>query len=190
MFVNGLDVTNHSPRKMIAQKVAYAPEDRMTEGLILNFTVAGNLILKNFASHPLSNRGLFVEKEIQSYADDLISTFRIKTPSRDTPTKNLSGGNLQKLLLARELSQDPSLLVIAQPTKGLDVGASEYIHEELIRQRGRGTAILLVSEDLDELLALSDRIAVMFEGKVTGLVEREKVNIEEIGLLMTGPRRT
>lgn len=189
VFVNNTDVTNHSPGEMIGQKVAYTPEDRMTDGLILNFTVAGNLILKNFASRPLSNRGLFVEKEIHSYADDLISTFGIKTPSRDTPTKNLSGGNLQKLLLARELSQDPRLLVTAQPTKGLDVGASEYIHEELIRQRGRGTAILLVSEDLDELLALSDRIAVMYEGKVTGLVEREKVNIEEIGLLMTGPKR-
>lgn len=190
VFIKGRDMTNHSPREIIKQKVTYIPEDRVTEGLISDFTIAGNLILKNFDSRPLSNLGLLNDKEIKRYADELISEFDVKTPSRDTPTKNLSGGNLQKLLLARELSQAPRLLIAANPTKGLDVGATEYIRKKLIEQRGKGTAILLVSEDLDELLALSDAIAVMYEGEVNGLVEMEKVSIEEIGLMMTGTKKT
>lgn len=189
VFINGRDMTNHSPKEIIEQKVTYIPEDRVTEGLILDFTVADNLILKNFSSHPFSNRGLLNDKEIKRYADELISEFDVRTPSGYTPAKNLSGGNLQKLVLARELSQAPHLLIAAQPTKGLDVGASEYIRKKLIEQRGKGTAILLVSEDLDELLALSDRIAVMYEGEVTGLIERKKVSIEDIGLMMTGAKK-
>ena len=189
VFINGRDMTNHSPKKIIEQKVTYIPEDRVTEGLILDFTVADNLILKKFSSHPFSNRGLLNDKEIKRYTDELISEFDVRTLGGYAPAKNLSGGNLQKLLLARELSQAPQLLIAAQPTKGLDVGASEYIRKKLIEQRGKGTAILLVSEDLDELLALSDRIAVMYEGEVTGLKERKKVSIEEIGLMMTGAKK-
>jgi simple sugar transport system ATP-binding protein len=115
-----------------------------------------------------------------------IQNYEIKTPSHETPIKNLSGGNIQKLVLARELAQNPRVLIAAQPTRGVDIGASEYIHNRLLDERGNGTAILLISEDLDEIRALADRIMVMFAGKVVGIVKNADVTVEEIGLMMTG----
>lgn len=190
VLINGRDMTNHSPKEIIRQKVTYVPEDRVSEGLIADFTIADNLILKNFSSYPFSRRGFLNRRGIRRYVDESISEFDIRTSSRSMSAKTLSGGNLQKLLLARELAQVPRLLIAAQPTKGLDVGATEYIRKKLIEQRGKGTAILLVSEDLDELLALSDRIAVMYEGQLVGLMERERVSIKEIGLMMCGAKKT
>ena len=114
------------------------------------------------------------------------TNFNVKTPSLDTPIKNLSGGNIQKLIMARELSRQPKVLIAAQPTRGVDIGATEYIHQRLLEQREAGTAILLISEDLDEIRALSDRIAVMYEGQIIGIVERDQATVEQIGLMMAG----
>jgi simple sugar transport system ATP-binding protein len=120
----------------------------------------------------------------------MIEAFNVKTPTRDTPVRNLSGGNIQKLILARELSRNPRVLVAAQPTRGVDIGATEYIHQRLIAQREEGTATLLISEDLDEVQNLSDRIAVIYEGEIMGIVERGDATVEELGLMMAGVRRT
>jgi simple sugar transport system ATP-binding protein len=116
----------------------------------------------------------------------LIQRFNIKTPSYETPIKNLSGGNVQKLILARELSRKPVVLIAAQPTRGVDIGASEYIRSVLMQQRSDGVAILLISEDLDEILALSDRIAVMYEGQIVGIAPREEADVEALGMMMAG----
>jgi simple sugar transport system ATP-binding protein len=123
---------------------------------------------------------------IYEHSDKLIEQYRIKTPSRATLAKNLSGGNIQKVLLARELSRSPRAIVAAQPTRGLDIGASEYVHEQLLDQRKKGTAILLISEDLDEILALADRIAVIYEGKIMDVLPRKTAVKEDLGLLMAG----
>ena len=121
-----------------------------------------------------------------AHAQDLVDQFAIKTPNLDTPIKNLSGGNIQKLIMARELSRHPKTLIAAQPTRGVDIGATEYIHKRLLEQRQLGTAILLISEDLDEIRALSDRIAVIYEGQIIGIVERGAATVEQIGLMMAG----
>ena len=118
--------------------------------------------------------------------EQLVKDFRVKTPSIETPVKNLSGGNIQKLILARELARNPDVLIAAQPTRGVDIGATEYIHQRLLKQCNEGTATLLISEDLDEVLALSDRIAVLYEGKIMGIVDRDETNAEELGLMMAG----
>jgi simple sugar transport system ATP-binding protein len=120
----------------------------------------------------------------------LVAAFRVKTPTLSTPAKNLSGGNIQKLILARELNRNPSVLLAAQPTRGVDIGASEYIHERLLEQRAQGTAILLISEDLDEVRALADRIAVIYEGRIMAVVERSTATAEQLGLLMAGAEPT
>jgi simple sugar transport system ATP-binding protein len=125
-------------------------------------------------------------QKIRAACREAIKAYEIKTPSTDTLIKNLSGGNIQKLVLARELSRNPSVLIAAQPTRGVDIGASEYIHQRLLDERDKGTAIMLISEDLDEIRALSDRILVMFEGRIVGEVENKNVDIEQLGMLMTG----
>ena len=118
----------------------------------------------------------------------MINSFNIRTPSQETMIKSLSGGNIQKLVLARELARNPRVLIAAQPTRGVDIGATEYIHQRLLDQRAKGTATLLISEDLDEILALSDRIAVIYEGEIVGVVERSEADVEQIGLMMAGVR--
>jgi simple sugar transport system ATP-binding protein len=123
---------------------------------------------------------------MDAHARQLVGKFSVKTPRLDTPVKNLSGGNIQKLIMARELSRQPKVLIAAQPTRGVDIGASEYIRQRLLEQRENGVAILLISEDLDEILELSDRIAVMCEGRIVGIVQRGEATPEEIGLLMAG----
>ena len=120
------------------------------------------------------------------FARGLVDQFSVKTPSLETPIKNLSGGNIQKLIMARELSRKPKVLIAAQPTRGVDIGATEYIHQQLLVQRQNGTAILLISEDLDEIRTLSDRIAVIYEGRIIGIVARNQASVEQIGLMMAG----
>jgi simple sugar transport system ATP-binding protein len=197
VIILGKDVTNKSPKEITAQGVGHIPEDRVGTGLIMNFTVAENLILGSQSEPPFVNRWFlpfnkrwFLDKnEINRYADQLIKEYDIKTPSRDTPARNLSGGNLQKLILARELSRKPKLLIANQPTRGLDVGATEFIQSKLEEQKEKGTAILLISEDLDEIMCLSDRIAVMYEGQIVGIVPAEKAKIKDIGLMMAGVKK-
>jgi general nucleoside transport system ATP-binding protein len=124
--------------------------------------------------------------KMAAHAQDLVDQFAVKTPGLDTPIKNLSGGNIQKLIMARELSRHPRILIAAQPTRGVDIGATEYIHKRLLEQREMGIAILLISEDLDEIRTLSDRIAVIYEGRIIGIVERGQATVEQIGLMMAG----
>jgi simple sugar transport system ATP-binding protein len=146
------------------------------------------MILRDHQEEPFSKRGLLFLKVIAQYADKLIESFRIKTPSRETKVKALSGGNIQKAVVARELSRDPRVLIAAQPTRGVDIGATEYIHALLLEQRQNGLAILLISEDLDEIMALSDRIAVIYEGQIMGVVDAAEATPEQLGLLMAGVR--
>ncbi len=182
------DITGSSPAEVIAQGLSYVPEERMEDGMIKEFTVAENLILREVSKKPFSRGGFLNFRAISRQSDILIEQYNIKTPSQDTPVKNLSGGNIQKLLLARELSRKPRVVVAAQPTRGLDIGATEYVHQVLMDQRAEGTAILLISEDLDEILALADRIIVIYEGEIMGEVISGQASPEELGLMMAGVR--
>jgi simple sugar transport system ATP-binding protein len=186
VFLEGEEVTGRPPGALTERMLAYIPEERMKDGMIQDFSVAENTILRDHHKEPFSRSGLLVLRAIAQFADRLIERFQIKTPSRDTLAKSLSGGNIQKVVLARELSRQPRVLVAAQPTRGLDIGATEYVHARLLEQRGEGTAILLISEDLDEILALSDRIAVIFEGQIMGVVDSDEATPERLGLMMAG----
>ena len=184
--IHGSDLTNRSPRQIINEKVSHVPEDRLGMGLIPNLPVSDNMILKGYNRPPLS-RGPFLDgASIRSFVQTLIDLFNVATPSQDIPVKLLSGGNLQKTLLAREISVAPDIMVAMYPTRGLDVGATESVQRILLEQRDDGLAILLISEDLDELLALSDRIAVMNCGRIMGIVDAIGADISEIGLMMAG----
>jgi general nucleoside transport system ATP-binding protein len=197
-MIIGEDMTNKPPKKITEKGVGHIPEDRMGTGLIMNFTVAENLILGSQSEAPFVNRWFLPlnkkwfldKKEINKHADQLIKEYNIKTPSRDVPARTLSGGNLQKLILAREMSRKPKFLIANQPTRGLDVGATEFIQSKLEEEKEKGTAILLISEDLDEILSLSDRIAVFYEGHIAGIVPAEQANIKDIGLMMAGVKKS
>ena len=180
------DVTAWSPGSRTDAGLGYIPEERMHDGVIKEFTVAENLILQEHTKPPFSRATFFDFKAIAQRGRKLVANFQVKTPSIETPVKSLSGGNIQKVILARELARDPQVLIAAQPTRGVDIGATEYIHQRLLDQRANGTATLLISEDLDEVLALSDRIAVLYEGKIMGIVDRDATNAEELGLMMAG----
>ena len=159
----------------------------MIDGVIKEFTVAENLVLQDHGHEKFTWAKIFMHfRKIKDACQTAIKAYEIKTPSAETRIKNLSGGNIQKLVLARELSRNPGVLIAAQPTRGVDIGASEYIHQRLLEERDNGTAIILISEDLDEIRALSDRILVMYEGQVVGEVENKNVDIEHVGMLMTG----
>ena len=180
------DVTNFAPGDITERMLSYIPEERMRDGMIKNFTIAENMILREHHKQPYSRSGFLNLRGISGHADELIRKFHVKTPSRDTLAKNLSGGNIQKVVLAREFSRNPRVILAAQPTRGLDIGATEYVREQLLEQRRQGVAIMLISEDLDEILALSDRIAVLYEGQIMDMVPREQATPEKLGLLMAG----
>ena len=184
IIIRNQNMTNTSPRKVIDERVSHVPEDRLGTGLIPNLPVSDNAILKGYLRPPLS-RGPFLDRvSIRNFVQTLIDSFDVATPSQDIPIKLLSGGNLQKTLLAREISVGPDLMVAVHPTRGLDVGATEFVQRTLLKQRDEGLAILLISEDLDELLALSDRIAVMYAGQIRAIVDAAEADIAEIGLMM------
>ena len=175
-----------SPTASIKSGMGRVPDDRIDTGLLMDLSVEENLILENHSSADLQNFGLMKSKHIQQFSSDLIKKYGIITAGRDAVTKSLSGGNLQKVMLARELAGEPSLIIASQPTRGLDVGAMEYIHQRLLQERERGAGILLISEDLDEIFALSDRIVVLFEGKIMGEAPGATASREQIGLWMSG----
>ncbi len=184
--LDGLDITHMPLLKRMAAGQAYIPEERMRDGAIREFSVQENLFLRDHSAPEFTN-GIFLNfKKMSSRTREVIKAYSVKTPGIDTPIKNLSGGNIQKLIMARELSRRPKVLIAAQPTRGVDIGATEYIHQRLLEQRSSGTAILLISEDLDETRTLSDRIAVMYEGKIVGIVVRDQATVEQIGLMMAG----
>lgn len=186
VLLRGRDITNLPPRRIFEAGVAYIPEDRLKVGLVPSLTVAENLILRSYYEKPFSNGFLLNLKEVFNHAKKLIEEFNIVTPSEKTPCKFLSGGNLQRLILSRELSSNAKLILAAYPTRGLDVSATEYVHEVLLKSKSRGAAILLISEDLDEVVSLSDRVAVMFEGRIVGVKPARGVSVEELGLMMAG----
>jgi simple sugar transport system ATP-binding protein len=186
VFFEGEDVTNLRPGARTDQGLAYIPEERMKDGMIQDFSVAENIILRDHHKAPFSQRGFLLLRIIATFADKLIQAFQVKTPSRETAAKSLSGGNIQKVVLARELSRNPRVLIAAQPTRGVDIGATEYVHARLLEEREKGTAILLISEDLDEVMALSDRIAVIYEGQIMDVVDGDQATPEQLGLLMAG----
>jgi simple sugar transport system ATP-binding protein len=197
------DVTNGHPKKIREAGLAYVPEERMREGAIADFNVWENLLLIDYASSDYLKRGLFNFSAINSHADDLVEAFDVRTPSITTSCGSLSGGNIQKVIMARELSSSPLVLVASQPTRGVDIGAAEYIHRRLIdkrnvltdaefiqaklvEHRNACTAILMISEDLDEVFGLADRIAVLYEGRIIGIVDPDTATREEVGLMMAG----
>jgi simple sugar transport system ATP-binding protein len=186
IYLEGEDVTNCSAHELTLKMLSYIPEERMRDGMIKDFTVAENMILREHDQPKFSDKGFLRLKAIEDHTRKLIDSYQIKTPSQKTLVKSLSGGNIQKIVLARELSRRPRTIIAAQPTRGLDIGAAEYVREQLILQRNEGTAVLLISEDLDEIFALSDRIAVIYEGKIMGILSREEATKEKVGLLMAG----
>jgi len=187
--VGGIDITNRPPRDVITIGVGHIPEDRQRRGLILSFSIAENLILERYHRPPFA-RGINLDfRAVRAYARKLISEFDVRTPSENVRVGALSGGNQQKVIVARELSLEPRLLIASQPTRGLDVGAIEFVHKRLVSQRDEGKAILLVSLELDEIMSLSDRILVLYEGRIVGSMKAEEATEEEIGLLMAGGRR-
>ena len=162
----------------------------MRDGAVADFTVAENLMLVDYDTAPYAQAGLLNRRRIVERCTDLVNRYRVKTPDLDTPTRSLSGGNIQKVVIAREFSSDATAFVVAQPTRGVDIGAAEYIHDRLLAQRRNGAAILLISEDLDEVMQLSDRIIVLLEGEVMGELPRERFDVNAIGLLMSGVTTT
>ncbi|HLA44217.1 MAG TPA: ATP-binding cassette domain-containing protein, partial [Aggregatilineales bacterium] len=187
IFIDGRDVTSSNPATLNLMGLSHIPEERMEEGVIKDFTVAENLVLQDHGRPPFAKWIFMRFKVIIEATLRAIRDFEIKTPGYETPVKSLSGGNIQKLVLARELARKPGVLIAAQPTRGVDIGATEYIHKRLLEERANGTAILLISEDLDEIRALSDRIIVMYEGRIVGEVERDK-DVNTLGLMMAGAK--
>lgn len=188
ILFKGTDVTRSSTRSMLVKGVAYIPEDRVGRGLIAGFSVADNLILETYSEPPFAKGPFLNMPTIRELANRLIVDYGIKAQGVDAITRQLSGGNLQKLILAREISRRPDLLIAEQPTRGLDVGATEYVRRRLLEEKQRGAAILLISYDLDEILSLSDRVAVLYEGEIMGDLPIEEVTIEKLGLMMGGTR--
>lgn len=186
--IDGTEVTHATPRKITEQGVAHVPEDRQRDGLVLAFPVSDNLMLNTYYLPPFSKGVVLQESEIVRSADKRIQEFDIRTPGALTSTSSLSGGNQQKVIVAREFSRPIKLLIAAQPTRGLDVGSIEYIHNRLIQKRDEGCAILLMSTELDEILGLSDRIAVMYRGRIVETLKASEATKEGLGLLMAGMR--
>ncbi|MBN8199654.1 ABC transporter ATP-binding protein [Bacillus sp. NTK034] len=187
--LNGKEIMNMSPRKVTEKGVGHIPQDRHKHGLVLDFPIGENMVLQTYYKAPFSKKGVLNFKEIYSKAKKLIKEFDVRTPSEYTLARALSGGNQQKAIIGREIDRNPDLLIAAQPTRGLDVGAIEYIHKRLIEQRDQGKAVLLISFELDEIMNVSDRIAVIYEGEIVAVVDPKQTTEQELGLLMAGSKR-
>ena len=184
--IKGREVVGLSPRKITEMQVSHVPEDRHRDGLVLEMMLSENIALQTYYKEPLSNKGVLNYNQINSYARKLMEEFDVRAASELVPAGALSGGNQQKAIIAREVDRNPDLLIVSQPTRGLDVGAIEYIHKRLISERDKGKAVLVVSFELDEILNLSDRIAVIHDGKIQGIVNPSETNKQELGILMAG----
>ncbi|HDQ34894.1 MAG TPA: ABC transporter ATP-binding protein [Chloroflexi bacterium] len=186
LLINGQVITNKQPLDMIRAGVSHIPADRIGMGAVGNMAVADNLAMKGYRKAPLTERGILRPQRILKFAREMIAAFRIATPTPYTRVKFLSGGNIQKTILAREIDACRDLLVAVYPSRGLDVGATEAVRKMLLRERDAGVAVLLISEDLEELISVADDIAVFFEGRVMGIVPAAEADIDELGLMMAG----
>lgn len=186
ILIKGEEVIGKTPRKITEMKVSHVPEDRHRDGLVLEMTVAENIALQTYYKEPNSKNGILNYAAINGKARQLMEEFDVRGAGELVPAKALSGGNQQKAIIAREIDRDPDLLIVSQPTRGLDVGAIEYIRKRLIAERDKGKAVLVVSFELDEILDVSDRIAVIHDGTIHGIVDPAKTNKQELGFLMAG----
>lgn len=186
--IAGSEIAECSPAEIIARGVGYSPPDRCRDGLALDLSVRENLILEHYCRNPFSHHGILAEGRIRRNAEELIRAFQIRPNDPDVSVRHLSGGNQQKIILARILSASPKLLIAVQPTRGLDIGATEFVRTELLRQRAGGVGILLVSTELDEILSLSDHIVVMFRGQIVGGMPRDCADLTDLGLMMAGQK--
>ena len=184
--IKGQEVVGLSPRKITEMNVSHVPEDRHRDGLVLEMMLSENIALQTYYKEPLSKNGVLNYNQINSYARKLMEEFDVRAANEIVSASALSGGNQQKAIIAREVDRNPDLLIVSQPTRGLDVGAIEYIHKRLIGERDKGKAVLVVSFELDEILNLSDRIAVIHDGKIQGIVKPSETNKQELGILMAG----
>ena len=184
--LNGRDVTHHSVRKITDAGVSHIPEDRQTHGMVDTFPLTDNLILNTYHKPAFSGRAFIKRKAVNAYAKQVIAQFDVKTPDIFATAGTLSGGNQQKLVVAREFSRDIKLLIAAHPTRGLDVGSAAFIHEQIVKIRDQGCAVLLVSAELDEIFALSDQIAVMYKGRIIGNCSAEDAELNKVGMWMAG----
>jgi simple sugar transport system ATP-binding protein len=189
IFFRGENITHSRVRDRRRKGISHIPEDRLKTGVAKECTVAENMALNRYMSPPFSKYGIMNGKQIGAFADRLIKAFEIKVPNSEYKVATLSGGNMQKVVFARETEMSPDLLISAQPTRGVDIGAIEYIHSELMRLRREGRAILLISAELSEIRALSNRIIVIYEGEIVGEFKTDEITDREIGLYMTGFKR-
>jgi len=191
IILNGKDVTRESIRKKSVDKMAHIPEDRHKHGLVLDFNLQQNAVLQTYYEPRFQNHGLIKFQAVKEYAKKLINQYDIRSPrDEDSIVRNMSGGNQQKLIVARELDRNPDIVIAVQPTRGLDIGATEYIHKQLIEQRDRGKAVLLMSLELDEVMNLSDRVLVIYEGEIVADLNPKEISIKELGLYMAGSKRS
>ncbi|MEW9501245.1 ABC transporter ATP-binding protein [Jeotgalibacillus marinus] len=187
--LNGKELSSLKPRKITESGVGHIPQDRHKHGLVLDFSIGDNMLLQTYYQSPYSKRSMLNNREINKQAKKLIAEFDVRTPSEWTEARALSGGNQQKAIIGREVDRNPDVLIAAQPTRGLDVGAIEFIHQRLIDQRDKGKAVLLLSFELDEIINVSDRIAVIYEGSIVAIVDPKETTEQELGLLMAGSKR-
>ncbi|MCJ7780215.1 MAG: ATP-binding cassette domain-containing protein, partial [Acidimicrobiia bacterium] len=180
----GQNATKLTPRKITELGTAHIPEDRNKHGLVSSYTVADNMVLNRYYQAPFARRGIRDNEAVREEAERLVEKFDVRAPSIDVLIDTLSGGNQQKVIVARELTGTVDLLVVAQPTRGLDVGSVEYIHQQIIDLRDRGAAVLLVSAELDEILSLSDRLGVLYRGQLVGVFDAADTTREQLGYLM------
>ena len=187
--LDGVDIPFENPRALTESGVSHIPEDRQKHGLVLPYSIADNLVLSTYYKEPFADRGQRDFQAVLKNSVELVEQFDVRTPSPEVPAGNLSGGNQQKVIVARELSRPVKLLIANQPTRGLDVGSIEYIHKQIIHERDQGAAVLLISAELDEIKSLADRIAVMFHGEIVAIVRADEISKSELGLLMAGSER-
>ena len=191
IFLNNKDITNDSIRKRSIDGISLIPEDRHKHGLVLDYSLENNMILQRYWDNRFSKYGLLLNKNIRSYTEELIMQYDIRSNQGPiTKARSMSGGNQQKAVIAREIDRNPDLLIAVQPTRGLDVGAIEYIHRKIVEQRDKGKAVLLISLELDEIMNLSDRILVIYEGEIVGEFNPKTVSRNELGLYMSGAKRS
>ena len=187
--LNGKEIINFPARKITEAGVGHIPQDRHKHGLVLDFSIGENIVLQSYYKEPFSKKGILKFNTIYEHAKKLIRDYDVRTPSEHTEARALSGGNQQKAIIAREVDRSPDLLIAAQPTRGLDVGAIEFIHSKLIEERDKGRAVLLISFELEEVMNVSDRVAVIYEGKIVDIVNPKETNEQQLGLLMAGGKR-